>query len=54
MTIEELIELCRRRIQYLNGVRATSSSAGDLEQVAACDERIATTQATLTQLLTLA
>lgn len=54
MTIEELIELCRRRIQYMNGVRATASSAGDLDQVAACDERIATTQATLTQLLTLA
>jgi hypothetical protein len=54
MTIEELIELCRRRIQYLNGVRASASALGDAEQVASCDDRIATTQTTLNQLLTLA
>lgn len=29
MTIEELIDLCRRRIQYLNGVRASAFSLGD-------------------------
>lgn len=53
MTIEQLIDLCRHRITYLNGVRASALRTGDVEEVVACDERIATTQSTLTQLLTL-
>ena len=53
MTLEELIDLCRRRIQHLNGVRASASALGDAEQVANCDDLIATTQTTLNQLLSL-
>jgi len=54
MTLEELIELCRRRILHLQSVRASASALGDAEQLDAVDAKLAATQTTLNQLLTLA
>jgi hypothetical protein len=53
MTLEQLIELCRHRILYLNGVRASALRLGDVEQVDTIDTQISATQTTLNQLLTL-
>lgn len=53
MTIEQLIDLCRCRITYLNGVRASALRVGDVQQVGLIDTQVSEAQTTLNQLLTL-
>ena len=53
MSIQELIELVRRKLTTLNGARSHAYLVGDGEAVVDLDEKIATTQASLDQLLTL-
>lgn len=50
MTIPQLIEMCERRIAYLNGVRGSAAALGDLQQLEQIDAQIAETQQTLNQL----
>ena len=53
MTIPELIQASERRIVYLQGLRASASALGDLQQVNSLDAQIAETQDTLNKLRTL-
>lgn len=53
MTILELIEMCERRIAYLNGVRGSAAALGDIQQVERIDAQLAETQQTLNQLQSL-
>jgi hypothetical protein len=53
MSIEELIELVRRKLTSLSGARSHAYLVGDVEAVVDLDEKIATTQTSLDQLLTL-
>ena len=50
MTIQEIIAMCERRIVYLESVKGSALALGDIAQVDAIDEDIATTQATLNTL----
>lgn len=50
MTIPQLIEMCERRIAYLNGVRGSAVALGDLQQLEQIDAQLAETQQTLNQL----
>lgn len=50
MNIKELIEIYERRIGYLNSVKASALSAGDIEQATRTDEEILKTQETLNKL----
>lgn len=53
MTILQLIEMCERRIAYLNGVRGSAAALGDIQQVEQIDAQLAETQQTLNQLQSL-
>jgi hypothetical protein len=53
MSIQELIELVRRKLTSLSGARSHAYLIGDVEAVVDLDEKIATTQTSLDQLLTL-
>lgn len=53
MSIQELIELVRRKLASLSGARSHAYLVGDVEAVVDLDEKIETTQASLDQLLTL-
>jgi hypothetical protein len=54
MTIEDLIQMVSRRLAYLSQLRTSASNLGDAVQVASLDAQIAETEATLSQLKTLA
>jgi hypothetical protein len=53
MTIEQLIAMAQSRVAYLSQLRSSALAIGDVAQASAVDAEIATTQATLNQLLTL-
>jgi hypothetical protein len=53
MSIQELIELVRRKLISLNGARSHAYLVGDVEALVDLDAKIETTQASLDQLLTL-
>lgn len=53
MTLEEIIALTNNKLQHLQFHRELAFNRGDLEAVNSLDEVILTTQATLSQLLTL-
>jgi hypothetical protein len=53
MTISQLIEMCERRIAYLNGVRGSAAAIGDIQQLEQIDAQLAETQQTLNHLQTL-
>ena len=53
MSIAFLIEMCVKRIEYLNSAKAAAMSVGDIAQIDVLDEQLATTQATLTSLRSL-
>lgn len=53
MTIQMLIDLCERRLSYLQGVKSSASNTGDIQQIDKLDTEIAATQTTLNQLKTL-
>lgn len=53
MTIQMLIDLCERRLSYLQSVKASASNTGDIQQIDKLDTEIAATQTTLNQLKTL-
>lgn len=52
MTIPELIAACERRIVWLQQLRASYNSLGDIKQVERTDSEIAETQDTLNKLRT--
>ena len=54
MTIPELTTIAKKRIAYLNALRASADANGDIAQLDRIDTEIAETQATLMQLETLA
>jgi hypothetical protein len=53
MTIEQLIAMATARVAYLSQLRSSALAIGDVAQAATVDADIATTQATLNQLLSL-
>ena len=53
MNIPNLIEMCKAQVVNLSQLRASAERLGDVEQVMAIDAKLAETQATLNQLLTL-
>ena len=53
MSIQELIELVRRKLTSLSGARSHAYLVGDVEAVVDLDAKIETTQSSLDQLLTL-
>jgi hypothetical protein len=53
MTIPDLIKLIENRVSYLNILRATAVSSGDVQQVYAIDVQLTETQLTLDRLKTL-
>ena len=53
MTIPELIKLLQNRIAALNGLKATATAQGDVEQVVMLETQIEQTQLTLDQLRSL-
>jgi len=53
MTIEQLISMAQARVAYLSQLRSSALAIGDVIQATAVDADIATTQATLNQLLSL-
>jgi hypothetical protein len=53
MTIDQLIAMAQARVAYLSQLRSSALAIGDIAQAAAVDADIATTQATLNQLLSL-
>lgn len=53
MTVQMLIDLCERRLNYLQSVKASASNAGDIQQIDKLDTEIAAIQTTLNQLKTL-
>jgi len=53
MSVQQLIDLCKSRLAHLTQLRTSAVSLGDIEQIAAIDNRIDDTQATLNKLLTL-
>lgn len=50
MSIKELIDIYERRIGYLNSVKASALSSGDVAQIAQADEEILKAQETLNKL----
>lgn len=54
MKLADLIRLMTNRLATLNGYRTTAESNGDLDRVVALDVEIAETEATLSQLQSLA
>ena len=50
MTINELIEMLRKRIAHMTMTRAQAAQLGDVARVAALDTEISETEATLAQL----
>ncbi len=53
MSIQELLELCERRLVYLGHLRSSAASLGDIAQIEMIDSQIATTTETKNLLLTL-
>lgn len=53
MTIKELIELSKSRINYLNTLRISAVASGDVMQIMSLDAEIAETQNTLNTLLSI-
>ena len=53
MNIQELIDLCERRLASLNNERAYAFATGDAPSLSTLDEQVATTQATIDRLKTL-
>lgn len=54
MSINDLISMLENRLAYTRAQRTAAEQRGDIAQVAALDADIASTQATLDQLRTLA
>lgn len=53
MTIQQLIQMLERRIVYLQSVRTSATTIGDMHQVERVEADINETQSTLNQLRTL-
>lgn len=54
MTIPELIGACERRLVYLQMLKSSAQSLGDVKQVEQIEAHIAETQDTLNKLRTVA
>ena len=52
MTIDDLIQLARRRLAHLTQLRASAEMLGDVNAVATLDADITETEATLNKLRT--
>ena len=53
MSVQELIDILRRRLVYLGQLRSSAVQLGDVQQTEQIDAELAATQATLNTLLTL-
>ena len=53
MTVNEIIDMLRRRVANLQATRTQASQIGDVARVAALDAEVTETEATLAQLETL-
>ena len=53
MTVEQLIKMLKSRIEFLGRLRETAVQQGDITRVNELDVEKATTQETLTKLLSL-